>query len=89
MFKFRHIWSNEDFFYDNKKYKLKYKLLNHYTNDFTKIFMTPITDIDYYLPKFSKFEGNIFRKELSESSLIPVTTFSEICFHKSKEKKRS
>ena len=51
MFKFRGIWSYEDFFYDNKKYKLKYKLLNHYTNDFTRIFMTPITDIDYYLPK--------------------------------------
>ena len=47
MFKFRGIWSYEDFFYDNKKYKLKYKLLNHYTNDFTKIFMTPITDITF------------------------------------------
>ena len=87
MFKFKGIWSYEDFFYDNKKYKLKYKLLNHYTNDFTKIFMTPITDIDYYLPKFSKFEGNIFRNELSEPSLIPVTKFVEICFPKNKEKK--
>ena len=87
MFKFKGIWSYEDFFYDNKKYKLKYKLLNHYTNDFTKIFMTPITDIDYYLPKFSKFEGNIFRNELSDPSLIPVTKFVEICFPKNKEKK--
>ena len=85
MFKFRGIWSYEDFFYDYKKYKLKYKILNHYTNDLTKIMMTPITDIDYYLPKFSKFKGEIFRNELSEASLFPITKITEICFSKSKE----
>ena len=84
MFKFRGIWSYEDFFYDTKKYKLKYKLLNHYTNDFTKILMTPIADIDYYLPKFSKFKGEIFRNELSEASLIPITKFVDINFSKNK-----
>ena len=86
MFKFRGIWSYEDFFYDNKKYKLKYKLLNHYTNDFTKIFMTPITDIDYYLPKFSKFRGDIFRSELNEGTMVPITKVAEICFSKNKGK---
>ena len=39
MFKFRGVWSYEDIFYDIKKYKLKYKLLDHYTNDLTKIFI--------------------------------------------------
>ena len=81
LFKFKGIWSNEEFFYDQKKYKLKYKLLNHYTNDMTKILLTPITDIDYYLPKFSKFKGDIFRTELSEASLIPITKITDICLY--------
>ena len=85
MFKFRGIWSNEDFFYDSKKYKLKYKLLNHFTSDLTKILMTPITDIDYYLPKFSLFKGDIFRNELSaEPAITPVTKVADICFNKNK-----
>ena len=86
MFKFRGIWSYEDYFYDNKKYKLKYKIMNHYTNDFTKILMTPITDIDYYLPKFSKCETEIFRDELPESSLIPVTKITDICLSEQNNK---
>ena len=86
LFKFKGIWSYEDFFYDTKKYKLKYKLLNHLTNDFTKIFMTPIIDIDYYLPKFSQFKGDIFRNELSDSSVFPVTKIVDICFSKNKNK---
>ena len=82
MFKFKQIWSYEDYFYDVKKYKLKYKLLNHYTNDLTKIFITPIIDMDYYLPKFSRFNGSIFRNEPSESVLIPITKITNICFTK-------
>ena len=79
LFKFNGIWSNQDFFYDYEKYRLKYKLLNHMTNDFTKIFMTPITDIEYYLPKFSMFKGNIFRNN-NESNIIPITKTVELCF---------
>ena len=86
LFKFRGIWSYEDFFYDIKKYRLKYKILHHYTNDFTKIFLTPITDIDYYLPKFSQFKGNIFRSELNEASLFPITKIIDICLSKNKRK---
>ena len=82
LFKFRRIWSNEDYFYDLKKYKLKYKIMNHFTNDLTKIFMTPITDIDYYLPKFSKFNDEIFRSELNE---IPVTKVTDISLTKIKK----
>ena len=69
----------EDFFYNTKKYKLKYKLLNHYTNDFTKIFLAPIIDFDYYLPKFSKFR-DIFGNELNEGAIVPITKLVEICF---------
>ena len=79
--KFRRIWSYEDYFYDLKKYKLKYKIMNHFTNDLTKIFMTPIIDIDYYLPKFSKFNSEIFRTELNE---IPITKLADISLTKLK-----
>ena len=61
---FTGIWSIKDFFYNKKKYKLKYRLLNHMSNDFTRVLLTPITDVDYYLPQFSKFNPiNLFRKK--------------------------
>ena len=82
MFKFKGIWSYEDYFYDTKKYKLKYKIMNHYTQDFTKILMTPITNMDYYLPKFSKFNDELFRNELGENSPISITKVTDICFSK-------
>ena len=87
LFKFKGIWSYEDFFYDTKKYKLKYKLLNHLTNDFTKIFLTPISDIDYYLPKFGQFKGEIFRNELGENSAFPIPKIIDICFSAKKNTK--
>ena len=55
--------------------------MNHFTNDLTKIFMTPIIDIDYYLPKFSKFNSEIFRSELNE---IPITKLADISLTKLK-----
>ena len=79
LFKFNAIWSNEELFYDTDKYKLKYKILNHMTNDFTRIFMTPILDIDYYLPNFSMFTGNIFR-ETNENLTIPISKITDLCF---------
>ena len=81
LFKFNGIWSNQEFFYDKEKYKLKYKLLNHLTNDFTRIFMTPIIDVNYYLPSFSKFIGNIFRNN-NEDGIIPITKVIDLCFGK-------
>ena len=86
LFKFNGIWSNEEVFYDIDKYKLKYKILNHMTNDFTRIFMTPILDIDYYLPNFSMFTGNIFR-ETNENLTIPITKVTDLCFGLKKKPK--
>ena len=77
LFKFNGIWSYQEYFYNNESYKLKYKLLNHFTNDFTKIMMTPIIDIDYYLPKFSLFKGEIFRN--NEKMLIPIAKTTDLC----------
>ena len=78
LFKFNGIWSYQQYFYDYDSYRLKYKLLNHMTNDFTKIFMTPIDDIDYYLPKFGLFKGQIFRNN-NESMIIPITKTTDLC----------
>ena len=78
LFKFNGIWSYQHYFYDYESYRLKYKLLNHMTNDFTKIFMTPINDIDYYLPKFGLFKGEIFRNN-NESMIIPIAKTTDLC----------
>ena len=86
LFKFNGIWSYSEYFYDDETYRLKYKLLNHMTNDFTKIFMTPIVDIDYYLPKFSLFKSNIFRN--NEKNVIPISKIIDISLDlKDKNKK--
>ncbi len=86
LFKFHGIWSYQDYFYDQEKYKLKYKLLNHMTNDFTRIMMTPILDINYYLPKFSAFKGDMFRNN-NESLAIPITKAIDLSFGEDEEKK--
>ena len=77
LFSFRGIWSKEEFFYE-PKYHLKYKLVNHLTEDYTKILLTPILDLDYYLPTFSQFEKqNIFRKPEKK---IPIYYLADLSF---------
>ena len=62
LFVFKGLWSKEEFYYDKKNYELKYKVFNHLTEEFTKILLTPIIDINYYLPKFSSFNiDKLFR----------------------------
>ena len=64
LFSFNGIFSSKKYFYEKNKYICKYRLLNHMSEDYTRILLTPIIDIDYYLPQFSKFEiKNLFRKE--------------------------
>ena len=78
LFSFNGIFSNKKYFYDKKKYILKYKLLDHMTEDFTRIFLTPIIDMDYYLPHFSKFElKNLFRKE-NKDKLIQIKKLTNL-----------
>ena len=77
LFSFRGIWSKEEFFYD-LKYHLKYKLVNHLTEDFSKILLTPILDLDYYLPIFSYFQNeNLFRKPEKQ---IPIYYLTDLSF---------
>ena len=57
LFSWRGFWSDRFLFYKHPEY-LKYKIKNHLTKDMTKIILTPILDVEYYLPKFSKFDKN-------------------------------
>ena len=77
LFRFTRIWSFKDFFYNKKEYRLKYKLLNHLSEDFTRVLLTPIMDIEYYLPQFSKFNPeNIFRNLPEYKSICKATDLS-------------
>ena len=77
LFTFNGLWSKYQFFYDSNKYRLKYKIFNHLTEDFTKIFLTPIIDIDYYLPKFSSFNTKeLFRNDTD--NIISLKTVTDL-----------
>ena len=56
LFSWRGFWSERYLFYKHPEY-LKFKIKNHLTKEMTKILLTPILDIDYYMPKFSKFDS--------------------------------
>ena len=80
LFSFNGILSTKKFFYDKTKYICKYRLLNHMTEDFSRIFLTPIIDMDYYLPIFSKFEiKNLFRAN-NKDGLIQIPKLADLSF---------
>ena len=77
LFSFKGIWSKEEYFYESK-YHLKYKLVNHLTEDYSKILLTPILDLDYYLPIFSNFNNiNLFRNPEKQ---IPIYYLADLSF---------
>ena len=57
LFSWSGFWSNKYLFYKHPE-KLKLKRMNHLTKDMTQLLMKPILDINYYLPKFTKFDKN-------------------------------
>ena len=84
LFSFKGIWSKEEFFYENK-YHLKYKLVNHLTEDFSKVLLTPILDIDNYLPIFTHFKkDNLFRYPEKQ---IPIYYLTDLSFPSKKSHK--
>jgi len=63
LFSWRGFWSQRDLFYDHPE-NLKLKIKNHFTKEMTKIVFSPILDMDYYMPPFSKFNvTNLFNKD--------------------------
>ena len=93
LFSFNGIFSTRKYFYDKNKYICKYKLLDHMTEDFTRILLTPIIDVDYYLPVFSKFEvTNLFRDK-NQNNLIQIKKIANLSLEeklkeKNKDKKK-
>ena len=74
LFSFRGIWSTKEFFYSKKKYKLKYRLINHLNQDLTRVLLTPIIDVNYYLPCFSRFNDKELFRDLSYYKQINKVT---------------
>ena len=63
LFSWRGFWSQKEVFYEHPEY-LKLKIKNHFTKEMTKVLFSPILDIDYYMPPFSKFDyKKLFNKE--------------------------
>ena len=64
MFSFQNIWSYYPFFYNHNKYNMKSKIVNHYSDNFSKILLTPIIDLNAFLPNFSQFDPDkLFNKD--------------------------
>ena len=62
LFAWRGFWSERYLFFKHPDY-LKFKIKNHLTKEMTKIILTPILDVDYYMPTFSKFDAkNLFNE---------------------------
>ena len=57
LFSWKEFWSNRYIFYKHPEH-LKCKIKNHLTKDMTKIILTPILDMKYYMPEFSKFDSS-------------------------------
>ena len=74
LFSFRGIWSTYDFFYNKEKYRLKYRILNHLSEDYTRVLLTPIIDVKYYLPQFGKFNEKGLFRDISEYKQICKAT---------------
>jgi hypothetical protein len=56
------MWSCSEDLYNNK---FKFKILNHYTKSLSRPIIYPILDINYYEPKFKKYDvNNLFREKL-------------------------
>ena len=62
LFSWRGFWSNRYLFFEHPEL-LKLRKKNHFTKEMTQPLLTPILDVDYYLPEFKKFDKNkLFNK---------------------------
>ena len=65
-FSWNGLWSDKKLFFETPE-KLKLKIINHYTKTLMKPLLSPILDIDYYLPEFTDFKKeNLFKKNDKE-----------------------
>ena len=85
IFTFNRMWSNRELFYGNNENDIiKYKVINHYSKNLMRPLISPIFDINYYLPKFTHFNvENMFMKNnskenISKSSFDLILDFERI-----------
>ena len=63
LFSWGGFWSDRYLFFKHPEY-LKLKVKNHFTKEMTRPLLTPVLDINYYLPNFAKFDKNkLFNKD--------------------------
>jgi len=78
IFSWRGMWSDYDVFYNNPE-KLKLKILNHYTSQLSRPILSPLLDLNYYVPKFTKFNlENLFIKNDKNAELYVNLDIEEI-----------
>ena len=70
LFSWNGLWSNRKLFYeDNNINPIKYKIKNHYTENLMRPLLSPILDINYYLPKFTHFnKENLFNNKSNNNA---------------------
>ena len=87
LFSFNNIYSNKEYFYNKKKYKLLYKNKNYLTEEYTRILITPILDFESYIPKFYKFqEKNLFYNSIN-SEIKTIYKITNLNYKKKKKQK--
>ena len=70
LFIYNRYWSKKDFFFANfGKYKLKYKQLSYFTQNFQQPLLYPILEFNEYLPSFSKFHTEDLFRHKSEATV--------------------
>ena len=63
LFSWKGFWSDKNLFYKHPE-NLKLHVKNHFTKDITKVLLTPILDLDYYMPNFKLFDKRkLFNKD--------------------------
>ena len=62
LFSWNGFWTDKYLFLSHSEY-LKFRIKNHFCRDMSKVLLSPILDLNYYLPIFSKFKiSNLFNK---------------------------
>ena len=85
LFTFNGMWSDRDLFFKNIDYDIiKYKVAHHYSKNLMRPLLSPIFDINYYLPEFNNFDTkNLFwqnnsKENKTKNSLNLILDFDSI-----------
>ena len=93
-FSWNGFWSDKKLFFETPE-KLKLKIINHYSKTLMKPLLSPILDIDYYLPEFTDFkkenlfmdneENNKFKLNMDIDKILKLSEQNQIAMNNIKE----